>query len=89
MPDTPGILWPKFEDQRVALMLAFLLVHSHEVIDLEEIAFALLNELRGRYSDYLQERYGINDHDIMETIEIMNAIVEKRGFLLGGKKLII
>lgn len=87
MLDTPGILWPKFEDQRVALMLAFTGAIRDEVLDLEEIAFALLNELRGRYGKFLEERYGITIDGTMETLEIMGQIAKKRGFVLRGQEI--
>ena len=87
MLDTPGILWPKFEDQRVALMLAFTGAIRDEVLDLEEIAFALLNELRGRYGNCLEERYGITIDDTLETLEIMDKIAQKRGFVLRGQEI--
>ena len=54
---------------------------------MEEIAFALLNELRGRYGNCLEERYGITIDDTLETLEIMDKIAQKRGFVLRGQEI--
>lgn len=86
MLDTPGILWPRFEDQTTAMMLAFTGAIKDEVLDIEEIAFALLHHLRERYGNNLEERYGIIVDQEMETLELMDNIAEIRGFLLRGQE---
>ncbi len=87
MLDTPGILWPKFEDQTVALMLAFTGAIKDEVLDIEEIAFALLSELKVRYAKNLCERYGIEVSYDTNTLDIMEQIASARGFLLKGNEI--
>ncbi|MFC4805505.1 ribosome biogenesis GTPase YlqF [Filifactor villosus] len=87
MLDTPGILWPRFDDQEVALMLAFTGAIKDEVLDVEEIAFALLDRLKKRYPINLQERYGVEVDPDMETIVLMEEIAEKRGFILKGREI--
>jgi len=58
--DTPGILWPKFEDQRIGLLLALIGSINDDVLQMEELAVELLVLLRDRYPSLLKERYGID-----------------------------
>ncbi len=77
--DTPGILWPKFEDPNVGLNLAFCGSIKDEIMDLSELAFELLKVLQDRYPDNLVDRYGIEIQD--NPLETYEAIGEKRGFI--------
>ncbi|MBP5281227.1 MAG: ribosome biogenesis GTPase YlqF [Lachnospiraceae bacterium] len=70
--DTPGILWPKFEDRIVGLNLAFIGSVNDEIIQLQELSRELISVLRVRYPGILKERYQIEedgaDHEILERI---------------------
>ena len=57
--DTPGILWPKFEDPNVGLCLAFIGSINDEILDKEELAVELIKNMSGRYGKRLEERYGV------------------------------
>lgn len=82
--DTPGVLWPKFEDQRVGFRLAFIGSVKDEILDSEEIAVRLLAFLRERYPCRLTERYGVADFDGLEDFELLELIAAKRGMLIKG-----
>ncbi len=83
--DTPGILWPKFDDPIVGFKLAVSGAVSDEVFDLEEAAWQLLNFLRENYPQELQKRYQLEEEDwSKETLTIMEKIGANRGFLLKG-----
>ena len=84
--DTPGILWPKFEDPNVGLNLAFCGSIKDEIMDLGDLAFELIKVLQANYSELLVERYKIEKTG--ETaLETMEAIAIKRGFILSGKRI--
>lgn len=75
--DTPGILWPKFEDQIVGRNLAFIGSMNDEVIVLDELALELLSQIRTRYPEALPKRYGF-EMPQKET-EILFEIAKSRG----------
>ena len=81
--DTPGILWPKFEDPEVGLNLAFTGAISDEVYDIERAAEILLWRLKDDYAKNIKERYKIDE--IPQTSEELFTLVgKKRGFLQKG-----
>ena len=80
--DTPGILWPKFEDPNVGLALAFTGAVKEDVIDLEELACRLMELLHKRYPEALKERYSIDLPEGTPGYELLEAAAKKRGFLL-------
>ena len=83
--DTPGILWPKFEDQKVALDLAFCGSIKDEIMDVSELGLALIERLSKLHPDLLCTRYKLES--IEETpLLTMEAIAQKRGFILQGKR---
>ena len=82
--DTPGILWPKFEDPHVGLMLAYTGAVKEDVIDLEELACRLMELLWQRYPDKVKERYGIDCEPDTPGWQLLEAAGRKRGFLLSG-----
>jgi ribosome biogenesis GTPase A len=84
--DTPGILWPKFEDQRVGLYLAFCGSIRDEILDTQDLAFELIKVLEKRYPKALMERYKLDEIQ-EETLDNMEAIAMKRGFLMPGKRI--
>lgn len=81
--DTPGILWPKFEDRVVALNLASLTAIREEILPLDEVVYYILETLNSYYPNVLQERYGIDElpEDFIETIDIIGR---KRGCMMRG-----
>ena len=84
--DTPGILWPKFEDQEVALNLAFCRSIKGEILDIETLALRLIRKLMKIEPQKLKERYKLEN--LGETdIETMDMIGRKRGFITGRKEL--
>lgn len=84
--DTPGILWPKFEDPEIGLNLAFCGSIKDEIMDTASLALELIGVLSERYPKMLCERYNIEE--ICEThLETMEEISRKRGFILPGKRI--
>lgn len=82
--DTPGVLWPKFEDERVGNTLAFIGSVKDEVIDSETLAFRLIEFLQHAYPGALEQRYKLERTQAMETLELFDRIGQKRGMLLRG-----
>ena len=81
--DTPGVLWPKFEDDNTALNLAFTGAIKDEIMDIEELALKLVERLQNTYGKELKERYKLNE--IFENpIDTLDAIGKKRGTLISG-----
>ncbi len=83
--DTPGILPPKFEDQEVAVRLAFTGAIRDEIMNTELLAYSLCDYLRDNYADELCARYKL-DGDIapLKGYEILEKIGKKRGFVISG-----
>ena len=81
--DTPGILWPKFEDPNVGLMLAYTGAVKEDVIDIEELSCRLMELLWSRYPDKVKERYGIDCEPDIPGWQLLEAAGKKRGFLLA------
>ena len=77
--DTPGLLWPRFDDQQCARYLAFTGAVNDEVMDLGELALNLIETLRGKYPQALPLRYGIVPG--ARAIDDFEAICRRRGFL--------
>lgn len=84
--DTPGILWPKFEDESVGLRLAFTGAIKDEIVDPEELACSLIGALRsGGYEKNLCERYKLQGlSGEITAYEILELIGKNRGFLRSG-----
>lgn len=82
--DTPGVLWPKFEDERVGNTLAFIGSVKDEVLDSETLAFRLIEFLQHAYPGALEQRYKLERAQAMETLELFGRIGQKRGMLLRG-----
>ena len=81
--DTPGILWPKFEDPQVGMMLAYTGAVKENVIDTEELACLLMELLAKHYPQTLTDRYGIVPDAAMPGYELLEAAGKKRGYLLA------
>lgn len=84
--DTPGILWPKFEDPQAGLNLAFCGSIKDEIMDIETLGLELIKFLTGRYPKLLIARYKLAEMP-EPALETMEAIALKRGFILPGKKI--
>nr|WP_312939788.1 ribosome biogenesis GTPase YlqF [Oscillibacter sp.] len=82
--DTPGILWPKFEDQSVGLNLAFTGAVRDEVIDIETLACNLMRYLAARYPEQLSERYKFQPQPEASGYELLEQAGQKRGFVIRG-----
>lgn len=81
--DTPGILWPKFEDPEVGMMLAYTGAVKEGVIDLEELACRLMELLHKYYPAVLLERYKVEAPAGTPGYELLQMAGRKRGFLLA------
>lgn len=82
--DTPGILPPKFEDQRVAVNLAYTGAIRDEIMEIELLAYSLLEYLRDNYSSNLCERYKLDNIEGLAGHEILELIGRKRGCVISG-----
>lgn len=83
--DTPGILWPKFEDQTVGLRLAFIGSIKDEILNIEELAAELINFLKERYAGVLAAKYDIIEKE--DPYACLSDIAESRHCLLRGSEL--
>lgn len=84
--DTPGILWPKFEDPEVGLNLAFCGSIKDEILDVASLALELISLLQREYPELLAQRYKLEE--LPQTpLETMEAAAQKRGCILPGKKI--
>ena len=83
--DTPGILWPKFEDELVGEHLAFIGSINDEILQKTELACKLITFLKEQYPGILEKRYQVQEDS--EASAILGEIAEKRGCLLKGKEL--
>ncbi|MGF9916428.1 ribosome biogenesis GTPase YlqF [Paenibacillus ehimensis] len=87
--DTPGILWPKFEDQSVGLRLAATGAIKEEILQVEEIALFAMRYLTQHYAQAVKERFGVEEipQDPADTdaiVALMEAVGRKRGALMSG-----
>lgn len=87
MLDTPGILWPKFEDEKVSLMLAFTGTIKEDVLNIEEVGFEFIRFMKKNYFQNLKDRYSLVSESDAETINIMNEIAINRKFLIRGNEI--
>jgi ribosome biogenesis GTPase A len=83
--DTPGILWPKFEDQAVGLRLALIGSIRDEILNTDELAIELIRFLRENYSGILAERYEVSEDG--ELSDILNEIAKNRHCIGKGGEL--
>jgi len=82
--DTPGILWPKFEDQTVAENLAFTGAIKDTIMDVETLGANLMARLNAEYPDRLTERYKVEVNADITGFELLSLAAAKRGFLISG-----
>ena len=82
--DTPGILWPKFDDTSVGMHLAFTGAIKDDVMDLEELASLLMEYLGKHYTEIVSERYKITIEEEDSGYDLLTKAGRKRGFLMRG-----
>ncbi len=82
--DTPGILWPKFEDQEIGLMLAFTGAIKDDIMDTTELAAALMGRLAKLYPKRLEDRYKLQDSQSKSGMTLLLEAGKKRGCLVPG-----
>ena len=82
--DTPGILWPKFEDPKVGMMLAFTGAVKENIMDMEELACHLMEVLWRYYPQVIRDRYKIDMPDDTPGYILLEEAGRKRGFLVSG-----
>ena len=83
--DTPGILWPKFEDQEVGMRLAYIGSIKDDILNIEELALGLIGYLQEFYPSSLSERYGLEGEQ--KPLDILTAVAKARGCLKKGEEL--
>ena len=81
--DTPGILWPKFEDENVGFRLAFTGAIKDEIMDVEELACRLLDVLKESYAENIMQRYNV-DAEAYDSYDLLEEIGRKRGCVMSG-----
>lgn len=82
--DTPGILWPRFEDQKVGIRLALIGSINDQILDKDELALELIRFMKGKYKEVLAERYEIQTED---ALKILQQIARVRSCLAKGGEL--
>ncbi|MBQ7541889.1 MAG: ribosome biogenesis GTPase YlqF [Clostridia bacterium] len=82
--DTPGVLWPKFDDPQVGDRLAFIGSVKDEILDSELMAVRLLEVLQAEYADRLSDRYGVMPQPDDMPWQVLEQIGRKRGMLMRG-----
>ena len=93
--DTPGVLWPKFENEKVAMNLAITGTIKDDILDLVEVAYTLTKFMLENYKENLLQRYSLDEENIDDILaqeqveneniyEIMQLIGRRRGAILGG-----
>lgn len=82
--DTPGVLWPKFQDPKVGEYLAFTGAVKDDVIDKELLAVRLLECMSQGYPDRLLERYKVDPSEFYDAYDLLQAIGKKRGMMMRG-----
>ena len=86
MLDTPGILWPKFEDQQVGLRLACVGSIKDDILNMEELSLWLIDYLRENYRGLLSERYQITEEG-SAAVEVLEQVARARGCLKRQEEL--
>ena len=82
--DTPGVLWPKFDDQKIGMHLAFIGSMNDNILDVSELAFQLIKLLENLYPNAIKDSYSIEGDD--NILQIMYQIAEVRGCKLKGNQ---
>ena len=85
--DTPGILWPKFEDQAVGLRLALIGSINDEILNIDELAMELITFLREQYPGTLEKRFQLEESEEKSAVQMLEEIARVRGCLIRGGEL--
>ena len=85
--DTPGILWPKFDDEEVGQVLALTGAVKDDILDRETLAANFLVRLRDHYPTVIEQRYKFTPDPAAQGWELLEAAARKRGFLISGGEL--
>ena len=85
--DTPGILWPKFEDQAVGLRLALIGSINDEILNIDELAMELITFLKNQYPGTLEKRFQLDESEEKSAVQILEEIAIVRGCLIRGGEL--
>ena len=85
--DTPGILWPKFEDQAVGLRLALIGSINDEILNIDELAMELITFLKNQYPGTLEKRFQLDESEEKSAAQILEEIARVRGCLIRGGEL--
>ena len=83
--DTPGILWPKFEDQAIGLKLALIGSINDNILDVSDMAYEFVKILNNSYENAIPNRFGVEKND--EPLKMLEGIAEVRGCKLKGNVL--
>ena len=83
--DTPGILWPKFEDQNVGIRLAYIGSIKDDILNMEELAISLIGYLQEYYPEVLVSRYELSEG--LTPLEVLTGIAKARGCIKKGEEL--
>nr|WP_294679907.1 ribosome biogenesis GTPase YlqF [uncultured Blautia sp.] len=83
--DTPGILWPKFEDQNVGIRLAYIGSIKDDILNMEELAINLIGYLQEYYPEVLVSRYELSEG--LTPLEVLTGIAKARGCIKKGEEL--
>ena len=84
--DTPGVLWPKFESEEIALKLASMTIIKEEVLPLDEVCIYILETLNKYYKEILKITFGLDNFDINEVYEVYEIIGKFKNFpKVGGE----
>ena len=83
--DTPGILWPKFEDQAIGMKLAFIGSINDEILLTDELALDFIRHVKPRYEHMITERYGLTEWD--SALQVLSGIAENRRCFKKGQEL--
>ncbi len=84
--DTPGILWPKFEDKSVGIRLAMIGSIKEEILDVEALAIHVLDFMKESYPELLAAKYPVEGMDQMEGHELLTAIARQRNMVKTGNE---
>lgn len=84
--DSPGILWPKIDDEKVGLNLACFSAIKEEILPFDEVACYILKYMFINYKENLKERYGLEDIDFEDFTDAYEVIGRKRGCILRGNE---
>ena len=96
--DTPGVLWPKFENQQIAMNLAFTGTIKDDILEKTEVAYELLKFLVNNYLENLTERFKLDKEDVQailngdgeeneKLVAILDEMAQKRGAILSGGRI--